>query len=141
MKLRIKIFLSVVLAAFILFSGISLNYSAHYCEGKVVSTRISLGNQPASCGMEQSGSRSGGDQLSDNCCETVAASFAISINYTSSTFDLRIPSATTLNSLFSAALIPSYSNLKSEEEFNTASPPGFLHPERNSTESLCIFRI
>jgi len=50
---KMKKVLTILIAAFLLASGMQVSIDHHYCGGSLAGTRISLTGKLASCGMEK----------------------------------------------------------------------------------------
>jgi hypothetical protein len=133
--------LSIPLFVLILFSGITVNFSIHYCGGSVAATKVSLNGELATCGMESNNNdKSKGDRYTNHCCEDITASYSLSCNYIPSfhfdtnlfqqnNFAIGIPVRNTIQDLL---------NISSYE---TIRPPGTYTPNSVDRQVLCIFLI
>jgi hypothetical protein len=137
-----KKLLSIPLMMLIAFSGFSLKYSAHFCQGAQVASEISLSGRIATCGMEKlSEVTSPVEIIRKHCCDNVTTSYSTSWNY--------IPSVTqapekTVQPTFDLSLLSNYSDIGNTDDLNQAQltkPPGSLYPNSVSLLSLCVFRI
>jgi hypothetical protein len=133
--------LSIPLFVLILFSGVTVNFSTHYCGGSVAATKVSLNGELATCGMEsKNDNKSKEDLYSNHCCDDVTASYSLSCNY--------IPSFHFNNNLFPqinfVTEIPAHNkildNLKISS-FETIRPPGTYYPNSVDRQVLCVFLI
>ena len=82
-----KRFLSIALGLLILFFQLGLSFSIHYCGGKAVSYKVSLGTDSPDCGMEKTatGCKTLGGQTNYNkssCCKnkTITPSLTETVN-------------------------------------------------------------
>ena len=83
----VKKILSISLAILFLFSTINLNIMSHYCGGRLVETKVILGNGKVSCGMEEDVAlceNYPGTALEKNCCEDDWHQISIKDDYTTS---------------------------------------------------------
>ncbi len=139
MKRAVTLLLMIIL---VLFSGISIKYSAHFCSGTVVATMFSLKGGTATCGMEdENGSNTVTDLFKTHCCDNVSASLQFKINY--------IPSSVyTIGNLTLQghhSFLPYISSIGNSLVYYTTTgnirPPGSRNFDPCTPESLCILRI
>jgi hypothetical protein len=80
-----KTIFSIPLILLILFTGTSVKFATHYCQGSVAATKVSLTGEPATCGMEsQSGNTPFQNSFSKHCCDDIISAYSICNNYFSS---------------------------------------------------------
>jgi sporulation-control protein spo0M len=133
--------LSIPLFILILFSGITVNFSTHYCGGSVAATKVSLNGELATCGMEsKNDNKSKENRYTNHCCEDVTASYSLSCNY--------IPSFHFDNNLFQqinfALEIPAHNTVQdilNIYSYETIRPPGTYTPNSVDRQVLCVFLI
>lgn len=126
----------------VLFSGISIKYSAHLCGGNVVSTMFSLNGQSATCGMEdRSTGETGAYLFKSHCCDNLGTTLQLNTNY--------IPSAIysdgsiSLHHEFSFIpfLLPLSRSINLCTTGSSTRPPGGSIHDLCLPESLCNLRI
>ncbi len=131
--------LTILFILVVLLSGMTVRYSAHYCQGIFIASRLSLTGVDASCGMNQEKSESKDNQFSNLMCVNEIASYTFSGNYIYSPpivdsgthqLDIELPLVVT----------PKIKLLSASSEF-TQLPPGSPGPLKAVTEILCVFRI
>jgi hypothetical protein len=133
--------LSIPLFVLILFSGITINFSTHYCGGSVAAIKVSLNGERATCGMESRNDNNTKEDLYRNhCCDDVTASYTLSCNY--------IPSFQFDNNLFRQisfiAEITDHNDVQDIikiSSFKTIRPPGTYSPTSVDHKVLCVFLI
>ena len=137
-----KTLISIPLLILILFTGISVRFSSHYCGGYIVATKISLTGEMATCGMESGNEINTIQQiLKNHCCDNIASAYSISNNYFASSFNIEEPGQVLSN------FIPGTSGYICIDEtfitpsFNEIKPPGNYTPNSVDRPVLCIFRI
>lgn len=137
-----KTFLSIPLILLILFTGISVNFSTHYCHGSVAATKISLKGEIATCGMESgSAVTAAAISLNKHCCDDISSSYSICNIFYSSTYAMEYPCQKVtsiidveINSVSNQAII----NITSNE---IIKPPGDTYINSITCPVLCVFRI
>ena len=133
---------AIPLLILVLFSGISINYSAHLCCGSVVSTKLSLKGEIASCGMEDQKTELGGIvSFKTHCCDNLIAGFQLKTNYLPSS----VKTLEKISISNSVSFIP-YPYPVAEElilinSFASSSPPGRNCFYSLTPETLHVFRI
>jgi hypothetical protein len=126
----------------ILFSGISLKYSAHMCGGTVVATLFSLKDEAARCSMEDDNQENtGSDLFKTGCCENINAYLQFRTNYVQTS----VLSVEKINVSKYFSFIPFIMPV-TETISRSSAITGIWPPGRNpyitcSPEALCIFRI
>lgn len=126
-----------------LVSGLHLNLTQHYCEGKPADFSISLTGKEATCGMEgcvpQKNPEAG--YYSNNCCENYVFEIESGDYNNTPSFNINFPDQKS---------IPSFENpgtTSTDKEYNTRSlylhrgPPYSFSGIRTSNSFTCIFRI
>ena len=134
--------LAIPLIVLILFSGISIKFATHYCQGSVFATRVSLTGQLATCGMEHHEDHNlSQESITSECCDDVLSAYTLSNNYLGSTFHIDNPNLTGTYFVFMPfhtevvapiTHVPSYSNIR---------PPGMNDLYTPAIQTLCVFRI
>jgi hypothetical protein len=133
--------LTIIIAAFLLASGMQVSIDHHYCGGSLAGTRISLTGKLASCGMEKPESSSPGYLVFDKkCCEDHVSYYSISSNYYPEYFKLTYPSSErwtihllTGNTISDNSYYPDLNNW--------GFPPGDYFKSRLTQSEICVFRI
>ncbi|PGH39954.1 MAG: hypothetical protein CRN43_05850 [Candidatus Nephrothrix sp. EaCA] len=127
-----KKFVSILLAAVILLSGVNISYSMHFCGGKLAASRWTVGKQ-ASCGMKKKKSGAARPFKSD-CCKNQDYKYEVDGNYSPSHV-LKLE----LNNIFILAEFSIFQLISFAPRPAVLAPrgePPLLCPER-----LCVFRI
>lgn len=137
-----KRLLSVPLIFLIFFSGIGLRYSAHLCGGNVVSTKFSLKDDVATCGMENSNPEKPGNfRIESRCCDNLIADLLLKTNYLpSSVTKLQILSFTDSFS-FSSYCLPESQPSFLNPPLSKSAPPGGKYSNIISPSEFRILRI
>jgi hypothetical protein len=137
-----KNLLSIPLAILILFTGISVDFSTHYCGGSVVASKVSLDGEIATCGMKSDQDNYSPQQvLKNHCCDNIASVYSICNNYFSSSFNIYEPYSNYCNHIISYCAVTLNCESPDITSFNKIKPPGNFHPSRVELPVLCIFRI
>ena len=133
--------LSIVFAFLILFSGLQLRLSTHFCKGELVASKLTFSGEKASCGMETTHDTCSLHNISKtNCCLDKIFTFVVDDNYNISNTQIKI---FTFAQLFS---IPSYFVYNAEPTINYLHnkffPPGIGNANSMvSLTEICVFRI
>ena len=133
---------SIPVIILILFAGIRISISSHYCMGNHIGTKVTLIGENASCGMEQpSGEKPDHDIIKNHCCEDVITSFSVNTDF----FPYQY---TALYLLPEKNIDPglSFSTFSGVESFtlalhSTVHPPGIYCPQSVDQIEICIMRI
>jgi hypothetical protein len=139
----VKKVISIVFAVCVLFSGVHLTVSTHYCGGKLADKAVSLTGRIATCGMEGCENKCPvhGSQLDATCCQTDIYMYSVDNHYTpaSSLYtcpfhdNLQVSGIYTVTSVYDAENVnPTYKN-----EY----PPGVLLSTQVDLCEICVFRI
>lgn len=137
--------ISILSVLLLLTASLQFIVATHYCNGKEVSTTVSLSGKLVSCDDDMGCSESElpltGKSFTKHCCNDLVTFCGIDNNYTF-TFSfvpeayqfnfqvLALPVGLSVNSNIS--LIPLYTNV---------SPPGVLMSTNVDLFSICVFRI
>ncbi len=138
-----KKFLSISFSILILFAGMQLTISTHYCGGKIAASKVSVSGDLASCGMEAPAKQCPytGSHLGSNCCNTKVSVFAIDNNYPPSFSEFKQFS----QHIVQVFIIPESFQLHSISALNlfctNSSPPGSFQVSAVSLPDICVFRI
>lgn len=135
--------ISVSLIFLMLTALLHFSVASHYCDGSIVSSKISLSGKLATCGME------GDEQVfpltgtlfTTHCCDNVLTFIGTSNNYFPS-FSFLPESHQQLSQVFS---IPASLNLYAfalvKSVNSGVSPPGAPAPNKVDLSAICVFRI
>jgi hypothetical protein len=130
-KAKMKTILFIPLLIVILFSGINVTLSSHYCGGSLVANKVSVSGGIATCGMEQTNSKAI-DYVSfgRKCCEDHILILMLSNSCFPDYLQLIKP-------LHGKKVIYFQSTLLSEcQLFNSSSPANLFPPGENFTSRL-----
>ena len=138
-----KNILTILLASFILLSGMHLSVDKHFCGGEVADMKISFSGVKASCGMENNE-----DDCSEhvvavpsNCCRNDLSVFTVDNYFSSSTLQVKEISQP-VSQLFFLPLIQSlYSLVPDFQAYTDVSSPDNLIGNAVSLPKICVFRI
>ena len=130
-----------MLLVLISFSGIRINYAAHFCGGSEVASKVTLTGELATCGMEKpTDIELSGFLIKKHCCEDVTTAFSIYSNYTFA--DILMVEKENTNSILLNT--PYYSEFTAGNiEFNSfhiVRPPGY-YANDVLLQSLCNLRF
>ena len=137
-----KFILSIPLSLLILFSGINIRYTAHYCGGNVVATKISLSGELATCWMEPGeGNNSSSVTFKKHCCEDITSEYTINNTYIPSLTKIDLPVQNIIDHEFFSAdnlIIKAY---PANNFYTNIRPPGTNHSKTDLVSVLCTLRI
>lgn len=137
-----KKLLTILLASFILLSGMNLSVAKHFCGGKIADVKISFSGVKASCGMEtdeQTCPVHG--KVASNCCQNDISVFLVDNYFNSTTLQIKEVSQP-VSQLFFLPLIQSlYSLVPTFQAYTDVSPPDKLLANVVSLPKICVFRI
>lgn len=123
----------------VLLSGMTVRYSAHYCQGTFIASRLSLTGADASCGMSNGKGENKETQFSTLMCVNEITSYTFIDNYVYS------PQMTDLgkdlqNIELPFVITPKISLIPASPDFKNL-PPGSGGLLKSESEVLCVFRI
>lgn len=135
--------ISISMIFLMLIALLHLSVASHFCDGNIVSSKISLSGKPASCGMEsdEQDSPRSGIWFTSHCCDNVLTFIGTSNNY--------FPSISVVTEVhqqhFQVFTIPEglnpYSFEPSKSINTSVGPPGAPVPNSVDLSALCIYRI
>ena len=137
-----KNLLSILLASFILLSGMHFSVARHFCDGEVADVKMSFSGTLATCGMENIENtlkEHGG--ITSNCCENDINIFTVDTYSSSSSLQVNEVSQP-VHQLFFLPLIQSlYSLVPTFQTYTDVRPPDKLIANAVSLPKICVFRI
>jgi len=139
--LMMKKVLIILIATFLLTSGMQVTIDHHYCGGSLADTRISITGKLASCGMEKPESSCPDHPgIDKKCCEDQLSFYSISSNYYPEAFKLTYPTSErgTIH-LYTGNIISV--NSYNPDLINWGYPPGDTFKSRLTQSEICVFRI
>ena len=137
-----KNLLSILLASFILISGLNFSVAKHFCGDEVSAVKISLSGDKASCGMEENEKVCPVDGVSaSNCCRNDISVFMVDNYFTSSSLQVKEVSQP-VSQLFFLPLIQSlYSLVPTFQTYTDVRPYDTIIASAVSLPKICVFRI
>ncbi|HEY3371248.1 MAG TPA: hypothetical protein VGK10_10390 [Prolixibacteraceae bacterium] len=137
-----KNILTILLASFILLSGMHFSVAKHFCGNEAAVVKISFSGAKASCGMENNDQTcSKGEEVASNCCRNDIAVLSVDSYFNSTSLqdkDVNQP----VTQLFFLPLIQSlYSLVPDFHAYTDVSPPDKLMANAVSLPKICVFRI
>jgi hypothetical protein len=137
-----KRLISIPLIILVLFSGISVKFATHYCEGNIAAAKISLTGELATCGMERNSyNTSLQDIYRNNCCEDFISAYSICNNYLSSAYNFNNHDQQVVNLIIVPAGFLSNQETIINHTNEDIRPPGIYQPNSVDRPVICIFRI
>ena len=132
---------SIVFSVTLLFSGLHVTISTHFCSGKIANHKISLSGKPTSCGMEKDEDNCPFSlpQLSGACCTDHVIIAGISDiftkTYTTREYQNEVIQPLTIRNN------PRIPPVSYQFLYTGYNPPGVSGPNSVSLENICIFLI
>ena len=140
---RMKKILSISIALLMLFSGLQLTISQHYCGGELADAKVSLTGHIASCGMEGETDDCGqpGDHIKSHCCNNQVSVYAIDHNFAPSFTSFKAFEQPILQ-VFILPEIQKFNALTAHNRIYTdvSPPPNWLVSDVNLPD-IGVFRI
>jgi hypothetical protein len=137
-----KKILSILLASFILVSGMHFTIATHYCGGERAASKVSFTGELASCGMETDEDyRLPGINIEKHCCDNHVSAFTVDHNYAPSYFEFNAFAQILLQVFIVPASISDHS-LTAFNLLNTdIIPSDIILVNAVSLPKICVFRI
>ena len=137
-----KNILSILLASFILLSGMHLSVAKHFCGGEVADVNVSFSGANASCGMETNENTcSKHGAVASNCCKNDLSVLTVEKYFSSSSLNIKEISQP-ISQLFFLPFIQSlYSLVPDFLAYTDVSPADILIANDVSLPKICVFRI
>jgi hypothetical protein len=134
---------SISVAFLMLFSGLQLTISRHYCGGELAQSKVSLTGHVASCGMESATDdcTQPGNHVESSCCDNKVSVYAVDHNFTPSFTDFH----SFAQNVLQVFIVPECTSIHSFTAINLSStdtsPPENLLVDAVSLPKICVFRI
>ena len=137
-----KNILTILLASFILLSGMHLSIAKHFCDGEVADVKISFSGVKATCGMENNeGTCSLHEVVTSSCCTNDLSVITVDNYFSSTTLKVKEISQP-ISQLFFLPLIQSlYSLVPTFQAYTDVRPPDTIIASAVSLPKICVFRI
>lgn len=137
-----KNILSILLASFILLSGMHLSVARHICGGEVADVKISFSEDHASCGMEENENTCSTDgELTSGCCSNDLSVFEVDNYFSSSSLQIKEAGQPALQLFFLPLIQSIFSPISTSQAYTDVSPPDLLIANGVSLPKICVFRI
>jgi len=134
--------LTILLASFILISGMKLSIVQHICGGELADVKFSISEAPASCGMETNQTACGAHEKStSDCCRNKITKLGVD--------DYFGASSQQINEVFQPVVVLFFlpliqSVFSSEIDIQAFTDVGYIAnitPKEVSLPKICVFRI
>lgn len=137
-----KNILTILLASFILLSGMHLSVARHICGGEVADVKISFSEAKASCGMEgNDNALTAQSGIASNCCHNDLSVLTVDDYFSSTSLEIQEVSPPVLQ-LFYLPLIQSfYSLVPTFQAYTDVRPPDNVLANAVSLPKICVFLI
>ncbi|HLN72311.1 MAG: HYC_CC_PP family protein [Methylococcaceae bacterium] len=137
-----KNILTIVLASFILISGMHLSVARHFCGGKLADVNISFTEAVAACGMEADASACAThEKATSDCCRNEITKLSVDDYFGASSFQIKEVTQP-LTVLFFLPLIQSlYSTEPDVQAFTDVGTQANIIVNEVSLPKICVFRI
>ena len=136
-----KKIISIPLIFLILFSGITVSYSTHYCGGAVAATKVSISGELAGCGMEEPVNNTDESVFTNHCCDDVTSLYTVSNDYVHSVLYFEKAGNQVIHLFDLPGIRAACSDLFAAVSHIDKRPPGLYAPNSVDREAICIFRI
>ena len=137
-----KNILTILLASFILLSGMHLSIAKHFCDGEVADVKISFSGVKATCGMENNERTcSLHEVVTSSCCTNDLSVFTVDNYFSSSTLQVKEISQPVYQIFFLPLIQLLYSLVPDFQAYTDVSPPDNLFANAVSLPKICVFRI
>lgn len=134
--------LTILLAFFILISGMHLSIAKHICGGELADVKISISETTSSCGMEKAQTACGAhDQTTSDCCRNEITRLEVDHYFGSPSMEINKVFQPVVV-LFFLPLIQSTYSVDSDNRVLAAADGNDKIPIREvSLPKICVFRI
>ena len=137
-----KNILSILLASFILLSGMHLSVARHICGGEVADVKISFSESHASCGMEDNDDPCSTDgELTSGCCRNDLSVFEVDSYFSSSSLQIKESGQPVLQLFFLPLIQSLFLPVPTSQAYADVSPPDLLIANGVSLPKICVFWI
>jgi len=137
-----KNILTILLASFILMSGMHFSIAMHICGGEVADVKMSFSEAKASCGMESNENAvTGYSNITSNCCRNDVTVFAVDNYFSSSSLQIKQVNPPVHQLFFLPVIQSLYSLVPTFEAYTDVRPPDNLIANAVSLPKICVFRI
>lgn len=137
-----KNILTILLASFILVSGMHLSIDRHICGGKVADVIISFSEKGASCAMDNDmATCSTHQKATSDCCRNEATRLAVDDYFASSSFQVKEVTQPVFQLFFLPVIQSLYSLNADIQAYSDVSPPDNLIANEVCLPKICVFRI
>ena len=137
-----KNILSILLASFILLSGMHLSVARHICGGEVADVKISFSESHASCGMEDNDDTCSNEgELASGCCSNDLSVFEVDSYFSLSSLQIKEAGQPVLQLFFLPLIQSLYSLVPTSQAYADVSPPDLRIANGVSLPKICVFRI
>ncbi|MGE5395338.1 MAG: HYC_CC_PP family protein [Candidatus Saccharibacteria bacterium] len=137
-----KNILTIVLASFILISGMHLSIARHICGGKLADVNLSFSEAVAACGMETDATTCAThEKATSDCCRNEITKLSVDDYFAASSLQLKEVTQP-LTVLFFLPLIQSLYSVESEvQAFADVGTQANIIVREVSLPKICVFRI
>ena len=137
-----KNILTILLASFILLSGMHFSVARHICGGEVADVKISFSEANASCGMEVNEKTCPVHGfITSDCCQNDISVFTVDNYFSSSSFQVKEVSQPVLQLFFLPLIQSLYSLVPTFQAYKDVRPPNTIIASAVSLPKICVFRI
>jgi hypothetical protein len=133
----------VILIIILIGSILHLSVSRHFCEGKLVASKISLSGNPADCGMRSSGCNSpfSGAKFDIRCCNNIVNSLVITGCYLPSFSGISEYYQYVMYYLYNPSDYQLFASADHDSGYADHDPPGELISSSVRLPMICVFRF
>lgn len=137
-----KNILTILLASFILLSGMQLSIARHFCGGEMADVQITFSKDNASCGMEMNNTACAEHEgITSDCCRNEYSMLDVDDYLNASSKQVKEISQPVFELFFLPLMHSLYSLDAALQTRTDASPPETLVANAVSLPKICVFRI
>lgn len=138
-----KNILTILLASFILLSGVHLSIARHICGGEIADVKFTFSGTNAGCGMEddKSSCSEHNDEAASDCCRNEFSMMDVDDYLSSSSIQMKEITQPSFELFFLPLMQSLYSTEADLQLYTDAGPPHLLAPNAVSLPKICVFRI
>lgn len=138
-----KNILTIILASFILLSGMHLSIARHFCGGERTDVAFTFSGMNVGCGMEEEGSACGAHDATaaSDCCRNEFSMMDVDDYLSSSSMQVKEITQPVFELFFLPLMQSLHSTDADLQLYADTSPPHFLAANAVSLPKICVFRI
>ena len=137
-----KNILTIVIASFILISGMQLSIARHFCGGELADVKLSITGTADACGMETNNSACAAHEIAtSDCCKNEFTKLSVDDYFGASSIKMKEVSQPVTVLLFLPILQSLYSIESEVQAFTDVGTQANFIVHEVSLPKICVFRI